>query len=137
MDKKNIVQYTSNALEGTSLLKVIKFDDSNRKDNISLLTLSIDEMEKKFSLYFKKNSIYLFVSCLFPLSGGEEILAIISDLLHSQHNEFLDLGRIENISISIGANFYDLNFGLKYLNPNTIILLQNKIVIKRIIIYRA
>ncbi|WNE41358.1 MAG: Ribonuclease J 2 [Mycoplasmataceae bacterium] len=122
LDRK-MFDFLQKVFQQNSLLSVIKFNDCSRKDNINLLTLSIDEMEKKIPLYLKKNSKYLFVSCLFPMSGCQEKLAKVYDLLHSQNNEFLDLGKSENLSI--GTNFYDLKFIIKNLNPNGLILLQN------------
>ena len=113
--------------KNNSLLNVIKFDQDtalDKKSDINLLTLNIENAEQTISSYFKKsNKNSLFVSCLFPMSGCEEKLARISDFLHSQDNEILDLSRSENLSI--GTNFHDLRFILKCLEPNGFIVSQN------------
>src|SRR6202012_717471 len=120
--EKNMNNFLHKVLDKNSLLSVIS-NNVNRKANINLLTVKIDEMEQKISNYIDKGNDCLFVSCLFPMSGGEEKLARVIDLLHSQDNQVLDLGRSENLSV--GTNFYDLKFLLKNLNPNGIISLQN------------
>ncbi len=109
-------------LEGSSLLKTIKFDNYAR-NNINLLTTGIGEMDKKIISHSTPNNSLLFVSCLFPVSGSEEKLARVIDFLHSQNNQVLNLGRSENLSI--GTSFYDLKFILKNLNPNGLLLLQS------------
>lgn len=121
VDKK-MNDFLHKILDKNPLLSVINSSFS-KKLNINLLTVKVDEMEQKLSNYINKDNECLFVSCLFPMSGGEEKLARLVDLLHSQDNQVLDLGRSENLSI--GTNFYDLKFLLKSLNPNGIISLQN------------
>jgi ribonuclease J len=122
LDKK-MFDFLCKMFEKSPLLKVIKFGNFKKNNNLTLLTVNNDDIDEKILFNFQKKDSALIVSCLFPMSGNSEKLARAIDFVHSQNSSLLDLGRSENISV--GADFYDLKFILKNLNPNGLITLQN------------
>lgn len=121
---KRMFTLLSRMFEKSPLLEVINSSDSlTNKPVLSLLTVNSDDIDQKVALNFKKKSNLVVVSCLYPMSGSSEKIARAIDYLHSQNSSLLDLGKSENISI--GADFHDLKFVLKNLNPNGLLTLQN------------
>lgn len=121
---KRMLAFLLKMFEKSPLLAVIKSsDEPTNKPVLTLLTVNSDDIDQKVAVNFKKKNNLVVVSCLYPMSGSSEKIARAIDFLHSQNNSLLDLAKSENISI--GADFHDLKFIIKNLNPNGLLTLQN------------